>query len=279
MLSSKLTQIEARLRALIEGSAARLFPGGKVQGNLAQDLTAAMWAGVQIEPDGIALAPNHFVLYTHPVQAERYRQNQMILDELAATLYQAGLEAGLRFAGKLTLAVYTDTTMNMSKGYIQAEIAPAQLGNTTNTPLEGEPIAPESRDELTPANVFLIVNHTDVFPLNKPVVNIGRSPNNHLVIDDQRVSRFHAQLRLVQGRFVISDLDSTGGTFVNQQRIRQQMLKPGDVISLAGMPLIFGQETSVLSEQAPPPPFSSLPFREGSGVGEGPGVGGGGEPQ
>jgi pSer/pThr/pTyr-binding forkhead associated (FHA) protein len=53
----------------------------------------------------------------------------------------------------------------------------------------------------------------------------------------------HAQLRLVRGQFVIFDLDSTGGTFVNGQRIRQQALRAGDVISLAGVPLVYGQET------------------------------------
>jgi len=66
--------------------------------------------------------------------------------------------------------------------------------------------------------------------------------DNHLVIDDPRVSRLHAQLRIVRGQFVIFDLDSTGGTFVNGQRIHQYTLRAGDVISLAGVPLVFGQE-------------------------------------
>jgi hypothetical protein len=242
MLTLKLTQLEAQLQALIEGSAARLFPGGKVQGDLAQSLVAAIRAGVQIETDGMALAPNRFTINTHPAQAEHYRQNQGILDELADTLYRAGLEAGLRFPGRLTLVVQPDPAMDPGKVHIQAEIVPTQLGDTTQTPTETGTGLNESQAEIVPANVFLIVNNTDVFPLTMPVVNIGRSPNNHLVIDDSRVSRVHAQLRLLQGQFVISDLDSTGGTFVNRRRIRQQVLKAGDVISLAGVPLVFGQE-------------------------------------
>ncbi|MBK6645463.1 MAG: FHA domain-containing protein [Anaerolineales bacterium] len=46
----------------------------------------------------------------------------------------------------------------------------------------------------------------------------------------------------IKGRFVVFDLNSTGGTFVNGQRTSQSVLYPGDVISLAGVALIFGQD-------------------------------------
>jgi pSer/pThr/pTyr-binding forkhead associated (FHA) protein len=93
-----------------------------------------------------------------------------------------------------------------------------------------------------PDNAFLIVEGVKVFPLNEPVANIGRRLDNQLVIDDPRVSRNHAQLRSIKGRFVLFDLNSTGGTFVNGQRTSQTVLYPGDVISLAGVALIFGQD-------------------------------------
>ena len=81
-----------------------------------------------------------------------------------------------------------------------------------------------------------------------------------LVIDDPRISRNHAQLRAIKGRYVIFDLNSTGGTFVNAQRTSQSVLYPGDVISLAGVPLIYGQDN--------PPPRPDLagtePFSKAS---------------
>ena len=49
-------------------------------------------------------------------------------------------------------------------------------------------------------------------------------------------------MRAIKGRFVLFDLNSTGGTFVNGQRTSQTVLYPGDVISLAGVALIFGQD-------------------------------------
>jgi len=66
--------------------------------------------------------------------------------------------------------------------------------------------------------------------------------DNQVIIDDPRVSRAHVQLRVTKGRFAIFDLNSTGGTFINGQRTEKSILYPGDVISLAGVTMIFGQD-------------------------------------
>lgn len=108
----------------------------------------------------------------------------------------------------------------------------------------------QDEDTTMPENAFLIIEGVKVFPLKVSVVNIGRRLDNQLVIDDPRVSRNHVQLRSLKGRFVLFDLNSTGGTFVNGQRTNQSVLYPGDVISLAGVAIIFGQDN--------PPPRPDL---------------------
>ena len=100
----------------------------------------------------------------------------------------------------------------------------------------------KNTDNAFPENAYLIISGVKVFPLHTAVVNIGRRLDNTLVIDDPRISRNHAQLRSVDGRYVIFDLNSTGGTSVNGKRVTQCVLYPGDVISLAGIPLIYGQD-------------------------------------
>lgn len=108
------------------------------------------------------------------------------------------------------------------------------------------PLEAESSPALTPQplpdRAFLVVDGTRMFSLNQTVVSIGRAPENDLVISDQRVSRQHAQLRAVAGRFVIFDLESTGGTSLNGRPVTQQVLNPGDVVSLAGVPLVYGED-------------------------------------
>lgn len=93
-----------------------------------------------------------------------------------------------------------------------------------------------------PQDAFLVIN-SEVFPLKAELVNIGRKLDNHIVIHNPQVSRAHAQIRVIEGRFVIQDLNSTAGTYVNGQRITKSVLHSGDTISLADAHLQFVQDT------------------------------------
>lgn len=63
-------------------------------------------------------------------------------------------------------------------------------------------------------------------------------------MNDLRVSRTHAQIRAMKDGFILFDIGSTGGTYVNGERVSQRVLKPGDVISIAGIKLIYAEENS-----------------------------------
>lgn len=112
-----------------------------------------------------------------------------------------------------------------------------------------EPLGPDE-DSTLPEQAFLIVDGMKLFPLNRTVITIGRRFENTLVLNDPRISRIHAQLRAFNGRFVLFDLKSRGGTFLNGKRIEQTVVYDGDVISLAGVELIFRQNN--------PPPRPDL---------------------
>jgi predicted component of type VI protein secretion system len=72
-----------------------------------------------------------------------------------------------------------------------------------------------------------------LFELVKDVVTIGRDVNNDIVLNDAEVSRNHARLTAQSGGYLIEDLASTNGTFVNGQRlIGPKLLNPGDVVGL-----------------------------------------------
>jgi pSer/pThr/pTyr-binding forkhead associated (FHA) protein len=73
----------------------------------------------------------------------------------------------------------------------------------------------------------------------RPLISIGRELDNDAVIEDSRVSRHHAQLLFQHGRYILRDLGSTNGTFVNTQPIEAMMLTSGDRLSLGGVEVQF----------------------------------------
>jgi hypothetical protein len=71
-----------------------------------------------------------------------------------------------------------------------------------------------------------------VHPLEAPEISIGRDSSNTVTINDAEVSRKHARLEMRGSSYVIQDLGSTNGTFVNGQRVSgTQVLNPGDTVS------------------------------------------------
>lgn len=100
------------------------------------------------------------------------------------------------------------------------------------------------REEIVnlPPNAFIVIEGVRIYPLVKATINIGRGLENDLVLDNLRVSRTHAQLRAIKGQFVLFDLNSKWGTFINGRRIIQAILYPHDTISLGDVILTFNQE-------------------------------------
>jgi len=75
-------------------------------------------------------------------------------------------------------------------------------------------------------------NVGQVYPLEAAEIIIGRDTSSGVSINDAEVSRKHAKLSLQGSAYVIQDLGSTNGTFVNGQRITTtQVLNPGDTVS------------------------------------------------
>ena len=71
------------------------------------------------------------------------------------------------------------------------------------------------------------------FSLEGDQLVIGRDSSSGVAINDAEISRKHARLNFQGGKYVIEDLGSTNGTFVNGQRlVSPVVLKSGDVVSL-----------------------------------------------
>jgi pSer/pThr/pTyr-binding forkhead associated (FHA) protein len=81
-----------------------------------------------------------------------------------------------------------------------------------------------------------------------PVVNIGRADYNDVVLPEASVSTAHAKLQRREGVWVLSDLDSTNGTFVDGERVKGEApLAPGAVVRIGDVQLVFEPMDDALS--------------------------------
>jgi hypothetical protein len=77
------------------------------------------------------------------------------------------------------------------------------------------------------------------FPLTKDSYTLGRHKNNDIMINDPKVSSFHARIDRTPGGFQLVDLKSRNGCFVNQKKIETQILKTGDEVRLGPAKLTY----------------------------------------
>ena len=88
------------------------------------------------------------------------------------------------------------------------------------------------------------------FPLKRGYsLTIGRKKNNDVIIDNLAVSSHHAKIDSVGDSFVLIDLQSKNGSFVNEEQVSSHWLKPGDTINIGKHSLVFGySENETLPE-------------------------------
>ena len=87
--------------------------------------------------------------------------------------------------------------------------------------------------------VFELDGATTEFPLDRPVVRIGRSADNDLVIQDGSISRHHAEIYRVGEGYRVKDLGSKNGTHVNDVTGTDLPLADGDELILGKFPMAF----------------------------------------
>jgi pSer/pThr/pTyr-binding forkhead associated (FHA) protein len=78
-----------------------------------------------------------------------------------------------------------------------------------------------------------------VFQSDMAEITIGRNMKNDLHIDNLAVSNFHARIKREQDKYVLEDLNSTNGTYINGEKITKYELQDGDIASIGKHSLTF----------------------------------------
>jgi pSer/pThr/pTyr-binding forkhead associated (FHA) protein len=115
------------------------------------------------------------------------------------------------------------------------EVDPAEPSN--------QPVSTAGVDALPTGTALLVVkrgpNAGSRFLLDRDKTSAGRHPDSDIFLDDVTVSRRHAEFRREGADFVVSDVGSLNGSYVNRQPIDQAVLSNGDEVQIGKFRLVF----------------------------------------
>jgi pSer/pThr/pTyr-binding forkhead associated (FHA) protein len=124
-----------------------------------------------------------------------------------------------------------ETTSVFRADFLQEHEAPA-----AEQPVSGV-------DALPPGSALLVVkrgpNAGSRFLLDQATTSAGRHPESDIFLDDVTVSRRHAEFRRDVGEFVVVDVGSLNGTYVNREPVDTAVLANGDEVQIGKFRLVF----------------------------------------
>ena len=272
MKKNHIARFEDVVQRLVEGTFSRLFAGRLRPLEVANALAHALEDHAILRPDGIPQAPNHYWVALNPADYDALLAQQPDLaDDLARHLFDLAHQMGYALPHPPTVSLTSQSDVPVHQLRVSARWLPPggdeaarEPGGTRQLPLS---VVDGTDDEKTPSSrPFLILEGQRHIALNRSTVSLGRSFDNDIIVDDSRVSRKHAQLRRRYSRYVIYDLGSTGGTTVNGYPVQECVLEAGDVISLSGVEIIYGEDVPL--SMSPPQQTGGTPVLRRSSLPE-----------
>jgi hypothetical protein len=221
-----LRDFERRLGGLVEGLFATTFRSGLQPVELAKRIQREMDAERTVGLSEI-WAPNRFVFALSPVDSERFTQAEAaLIAELEEVVRATAAERGWGLVGPPEIELTVDP--RLKKGSFRCEA----------TLVEGE-----ERIEPAGADAAQLIVHEGAeirtVVLTKDATTIGRLAECDVVVADRGASRRHAQIRLHDGDYVLTDLGSTNGTRLNGQTVQTRPLADGDRITIGATTIEF----------------------------------------
>lgn len=252
MNTNHITRFEEIVQRLVEGTFARLFAGRLRPLEVANALAHAMEDYAVPGPGEFPQAPNNYWVSLNPEDLRALlKQQPNLAEDLAHHLVDLAQEAGFSLPAPPVVRLTSQEGLSLHEVRVNARWLRPEgetgIEDSSSTRQMKLPLVSDAPGAQAPATrPFLILEGQRHIPLVGPLVDLGRSLDNDIIVDDARVSRRHAQLRRRYDRYLIVDLGSTGGTAVNGYPVQECVLEAGDIISLAGVEIIYGEDIPTL---------------------------------
>jgi len=135
-------------------------------------------------------------------------------------------------------------TADAPTAQIDPKDSAAAVDQADAPPPAAAPAAPAQETDVHPENMGRLVCLSNNFPgqewvLDKPIMVVGRTDDNDIVINHRSISRHHARVTEENGRYTIVDMQSSNGVRVNGEEYGKVELRRGDLIDLGHVRLRF----------------------------------------
>jgi len=233
-----LGRLELVLRRLIEGAPGRLL-GARIQPvDLARRLADHM-DDHRVIGAGRLYVPNSYRVFLAPPTLTAFEASRRSLqDDLADQLDRHAHESGYALVGRMRVELLPDAALEPDTVRIQADLVDRRdvghgpAGEHTHA-IAVMPV------RVTPAGPPLALVAGDrCFPLSSgQPATLGRALDNDIILEHPSISRHHARLSPRAGHWLLEDLGSTHGSFVNGRRVSASLLRQGDRLRLGSVPV------------------------------------------
>lgn len=206
-----LQSLERRLERMVEG----VFRGSRSAIRpieLGRRLVREMDDQRSVDVKGRRVVPNDFAIHLSPRDFEGFAEIEDVLQsELVEAAREYAREEGYHFMGPVRVKMTIDEELRAGRFEVVAALRQSKGGVGAGS---------------------LVLPSGQRVSLGDRPISIGRTSENTVALDDQNVSRRHAEIRPAQRAYVVVDLGSTNGTMVNGTRINtEQALSDGDILS------------------------------------------------
>jgi FhaA, N-terminal domain/FHA domain len=206
-----LQSLERRLERMVEG----VFRGSRSAIRpieLGRRVVREMDEQRSVDVKGRRVVPNDFLIHLSARDLAGFDEiHDVLRSELVEAAREYAREEGYHFMGPVRVELTTDEQLRPGRFAVVATLRQAPGGVGAGS---------------------LVLPSGERIPLGDRPVTVGRMSDCSIPLNDQNVSRRHAEIKPGRGAYVVTDLGSTNGTMVNGTRIiGEQRLSDGDILS------------------------------------------------
>lgn len=214
-----LQGFEQRVERTVEGVFARAFKSKIKPIELGRRLCREMDHNRSIDVRGRTIVPNSFTFFLSPADVAPFAEiHDALIKELVQAAHEHAADERYSFMGPVSIELHEDPAQQPGRFTCEGHML-----DGASMPVQGVLVTADgSRVEIGGATI-----------------SIGRLPDCDIQVQDANVSRRHAEIRLVDGRHQLSDLQSTNGTRVNGMPVGRHVLSYGDLITVGGATLRY----------------------------------------